>query len=636
MDKFVKENGIVSSKIFPENNIVDNFTKALVKQGLAENKDIEKSLRKLLLQRFAIKENATNVSKYIISPNPPKDEITLKQNFNALTQFISDSLRTADAPATSSSEAKRELSDIDKAKLKYISWLNRISLPSNVEMDDFNVDSYRLPTGVTYNTDLEVKVNSDNIINNLTRLLNNEPYPQSTFEPWQIVNMANKFLNLNGNKITLETIDSFSPDFINNAVELSTNINRIINSVPPASRRVSATHRSSTSSAPKKGVFDHVQNVIERLVPEHNIKLASLFKYIHKIDLNDSPNPTYIDYLDIWNPQHTYNAIFRMQGNPDWNLAALSKYRVIHFLHHFRVCLEILHLIHFRMADFTNDVTDENFEKMKGSIYTKLLITNKEKMMKPFDKNFPLLVYAGWDMQKVESKKFIKEIGGFQLLNLNLGTAGNQNKQDYTKYYGYIDKTFANFDMKEDRIDTLLEVLCLVFSVNYKLYKHGHLVKDGDQYHLTKIGSSVPRLIGNLLVKPEPVKRGGVAGVDLTALAPGLRGQQMVQVASLHVPQTQPPSSTPVPRRRSDAPLSASAQNQQTSQVEHGPVPDFNSIYCYITNDDIKYLREVYEKHCILIVQTLIYFGVTSFHVPFPPSPKEIEKLLTHRGPTLG
>lgn len=620
-----------------EANIIENFTNAFlyIYGRMPDTKKFSDLIRPFRVQKS--KQGAR--TEYMIVANPSDPKVNANEKYDKLTKFILSTLKPQ-SPKTYQEDEIDTLNESEKAILKYIAFLNKVS-ERNATEADLNINSY-METDLTK----ELMIRPNEIMKNIKDILkldeSNTSYSQQVTQIEGILLFLVKY-----NSWTFSNLVVVGKIFLEKVVELANLVNQLVTASIPKSRPESATPRSSTSSAPKKEFFAHVQNVVERLDPQQNIKLISLFKYIHKKDLDDSPNPKYIDYLDIWKPQHTYNAIFRMQGNPDWNLAALSKYRVIHFLHHFRVCLEILHLIHFRMADITNDVTDENIQKMKDSIYTKLLTTNEEKTVKPFDKNFPLLVYAGWDMQKVESKKFIEEIGGFQLLQLNFGAGGNQNIYKYTTYYGYIDKAFADGGMKEDRIDTLLEVLCLVFSVNYKLYKHGHLVKDGDQYHLTKIGSSVPRLIGKLLAKPKLVKGGGT--FDPTAFAPGLRGQQMVQVASLNVSTTQPAhvGQPPAPQTLS-IPLSDSRNTKTDTSslhakarrsadpdiIDKGPVPDFNSIYCYITNGDIKYLREVYEKHCILIVQTLIYFGVTSFHVPFPP--KEIETILTPKGPTLG
>jgi hypothetical protein len=238
--------------------------------------------------------------------------------------------------------------------------------------------------------------------------------------------------------------------------------------------------------------------------------------------------------------------------------------RVVHLLHHFRVCLEILHLLYFRKEAI------EKGDTMKQYTYIANFSDEKSKYKRLVPEN-PLIIYTGWDMKKL--KKDVNIDDAIKLIDPNMGYGEETIK--YKSYYKDINSAFPVIEetsdsVRENRIDTFIEILCLIFSVNYKYYiykNRGKTLLNADKYNPRNIPSQIPTEIQNL---------------------------QMKTLTDFGTPGT------------------------YANKFNMSQVPALKNIF--IDNADISRLCELYEKHCILIVHTLLLCGVNTFHVPYPPS----------------
>lgn len=369
-------------------------------------------------------------------------------------------------------------------------------------------------------------------------------------------------------------------------------------SMPSSEATGAPALRSSIKSAPTKPEISPelqslISNVKGPIDEETDQKLRIMYNFIY--DKNTDKNKIdkrYIHYHDIWKPYLTYNAIYNMaeedmkksrtyQAFVEQEIINLPTiYKLIHLLHHFRVCLDILHLIYFRLDETMKDYTyAHDLEKAEYE---------DKHVNKPFNPLKPLIIYAGWNINCAKSsiidksvqpttdttKIKLKHLGdetnigsGSKLLKFYMGYGEGWKKGEpetmYSILYRHIDEAFL---FSDNEVDTYIEVLCLIFSVNYKLknFKEGKIqntiMKASDRYNPGNISN--PTTLNNI---------------------PSL--------------------------------ASYIAKMKYISEKDAKDV----TYECYISDDDITRLRDLYEKHCIMIVGTLLYHNVNSFVIPMPP-----------------
>lgn len=349
-------------------------------------------------------------------------------------------------------------------------------------------------------------------------------------------------------------------------------------------------------------------NVFGDLDDAHKKMIGNMFLKFYKREIKTSKvNPIYIDFHNVWEPQNSYEAIIQDKEHQKSRL-----------LHHFRVCLEILHLIYFRLND-----------DLKPFIYDDKL----EKQCVAFVQNIPLIIYAGWDMQDLfnvpADTYFGVDVKPIKLLNLR--DSYSQDRQSYNKYYSYIDNVFSSEqtvsnergskDLDKNVVDTLLEVLCMVFSVNYKKYvynEQGINLNRSDRYNDEKISTTIPAAFDKLRVQ----QHGGTKGKN--TYANGIP----VRTAYLNANQESKPKPSQVFVPRGDTsqllPVQAMRFSRKGQSVDKKDVIRVKP--CYISKDNVGDLRDIYENHCILIVTTLLMLDVDSFQVRPPPYPPQTRK----------
>lgn len=414
-------------------------------------------------------------------------------------------------------------------------------------MDNFESALLPLVSRTSKGIDLKNDINFKNFVAFVKTKFAQPRIPTQPAQAPQIARQSAS-LQLNPSRSTIDTPSTLTPSLTNSTSQKREQTPTKTQTATTSSNSLKASYISPTSTPIQKSftpLFEGLKRV-ESLDPEKTVLLGSLYKSIHGSYMQETDvDLQYIEYMDIWKPFMTYNAIFIMKGNTNWDGPTIDRYKAIHFLHHFRVCLDILHMIYFRLDPTLQQYTYARNLKATG----------------PFSKDTPLFTYVGWDMLKVLNKNGLNKVG-IKLLNFVWGTqfsgqSGVQNR--YKQFYAHIDDVFKTNNLSDNQIDTFIEVVCLIFSVNYKLSKfQGQLTNTSDRYHYTQILNTIPGVIGGLM------------GLD--------KGSE-------------PP--------------------------------------CYIKDEDIIYLRQIYEKHCILIVTTLILCGVSSFHVPFPPN--DIKTQLTKK-----
>jgi hypothetical protein len=296
--------------------------------------------------------------------------------------------------------------------------------------------------------------------------------------------------------------------------------------------------------------------------------IKRFFQINHGENMEESVNPDYVDYLNIWKPYETFNAICFMyeQKKKELGEKKLWSIRVVHLLHHFRVCLEILHLLYFRKAATTKDseLTKYTYISVFNDL-NKMDIKNKvAPSYKEFERNKPLVIYAGWDMTKLNNHDN-NIAGNTKFLHLKENRSVRELYTKYDVYYQSINDAFKKKDLINNEIDTCIEVLCLLFSVNYKLYIHGDITNRADRYNPSNIPNNIISTLNSLRFgnKSDSVKSG--------------KGYV----------------------------------NSYFWKPPHE---------CFIPNTSNDELCVLYEKHCILIVYTLLLLGVDNFHVLTPPN----------------
>jgi hypothetical protein len=546
-------------------------------------------------------------------------------NFNIWLLRSSETLKNLKKHPTIQSlpSTSQELTQGEKAKLKYVAYLNKISAP-NATRDDFYLDSYIEPRIPTFT----FLINPSRIIDNISRILQlragSEIYPSDNIN--KVRSLASKLVGLNNTITTLSQLDSLSPSFLQICIDLNNNINTLFSNYSDASANVREASpeiqpvirpsltvpRTSTPDMKDEGLFHDFQNII--VARESIIKMNTLYKTIYNQDITyNAEIPKYIDYLDIWNPNLTYLAIIAFVGNNQWGPQKTLQYRAIHLLHHFRICLDILHLLYFRKD-----------ASLKINVYTDKLNTEQNQA---FHRDIPLIIYAGWDMVKLQSDV---DITGIKYLNIKVDETNRSIQKKYKLYYQNIDDAFKNPGLNDNRIDTFVEVLCLLFSVNYKLYYHNK-IQNTDRYHETQIQTEIPKTLESIRYKI-PRKGGTGENTKFTTLPHtyGKKTTNNVQTAALVVPHKSSNISSqsfelnpPVSLSDNIPTVSAiSEKSQSVAKVQKSQPrlrPEEWGRYCFMSDFDIDYLCKLYEKHCILIVYTLLSYNVTTFHVPYPP-----------------
>jgi hypothetical protein len=380
-------------------------------------------------------------------------------------------------------------------------------------------------------------------------------------------------------------------------------------SSPAALDGTRASSLSSVQPDPRESGLKRYHSV-SKLEGNEPKMLGALFSQIHNRPINTyNANLEYADFMNIWEPQNTYEAIIQIENN-----------QVSRLLHHLRVCLEILHLIYFRLDP-----------ELKEYLYVDLLKRQSLKQTEDYEHMVPLIIYAGWDMTKVTAKGFespskstdmipsIKSIPSHavKLLHIPWGIKFYTNTEKngkYEEYYKYIDAAFGSLDLASNKVDTLVEILCLIFGVNYKKYVHKNNLDISDRYHddnlPTTISNAFTQLkIGGMKRQPHivPIPPTGPGNIRPTQNASQIQKQFLLERES---PVSKPPK-----------PLKVSRNPQTPVKLQEGPntVTIVRPHYAITSQDKVTYLRGVYEKHCILIVATLLMLGVTSFQVPLPP-----------------
>lgn len=586
-------------------------------------------------------------------------------NFNIWLLRSSETLKNLKKQPTIQSlpSTSQELTQGEKAKLKYVAYLNKISAP-NATRDDFYLDSYIEPRIPTFT----FLINPYRIIDNISRILQlragSEIYPSDNIN--KVRSLASKLVRLNNNITTLSQLDSLSPSFLQICIDLNNNINTLFSNYSDASANVREASPEIQPvirplPPPRRSRFTVSRASTPDAVPDHEEtyqKIKNIFTRIYQTEIDEEVNKDYVYYLDIWNPVETFKAICLLYEDKKRRVGTQNVWsiRAMHLLHHLRICLEVLHLIYFRLDDTRKELT-----------YASILAEKH----KPFDEKNPLIIYAGWDVTHIKQKPVESFDDSYQILNLDWSNTGSV--PTYKNYYKFIDSVFSEEVMRGNRVDTCLEILCMVFSVNYKKYISTKTLNPADRYNDTKTGNPpesnierrIPKIFGEKVIYYKRKLRGGTHGKRAAARTERIRdanlrrrllerqerekhavgttlnelGAKAREIAegvatrtidrlSMH-PKTdrgtvinKKPQSPPQPRFQPPTPTGVTAKRvDMKSKIGTDIELSAQSVIpCYIEQGDINILRERYELHCILIVATLLHLNVHSIQVPPPPS----------------